>query len=241
MSLYRDQAVVLRTWKLGEADRIISLHTRSHGKVRAVAKGVRRTRSKFGSRLEPLTHVAIQLYRGRGELDTITQVEIRDRYGGLRGDPVRFARAEAMLEVVGHVAQDREPDATLHLMLLRALATLEISESSLVMPAFFLKVLAHEGLQPRLNGCISCGATSQIASIDLEAGGLHCDTCRRGRPLGAQALDLLRRILGGGLTGVLNEPTSAAAHEVDRLATAMMEHHLERRLRSVAVLDATDR
>ena len=76
----------------GEADRIVSLHTRDHGKVRGVAKGVRRTRSKFGARLEPTSHVAIQLYRGRGELDTITQVETIDRFVKLRSDPARFAR-----------------------------------------------------------------------------------------------------------------------------------------------------
>ena len=98
MSLYRDEAVVLRAWKLGEADRIISMHTLDNGKVRGVAKGVRRTRSKFGSRLEPLSHVSIQLYRGRGDLDTITQVETIDRFLSLRTDPDRFARAEAMLE-----------------------------------------------------------------------------------------------------------------------------------------------
>ena len=77
MSLYRDVAIVLRSWKLGEADRIVSLHTRDHGKVRGVAKGVRRTRSKFGARLEPTSHVTIQLYRGRGELDTITQPRVQ--------------------------------------------------------------------------------------------------------------------------------------------------------------------
>ncbi|MEC7404839.1 MAG: DNA repair protein RecO, partial [Actinomycetota bacterium] len=93
MALYRDHAVVLRTWKLGEADRIVSLHTHDHGKVRGVAKGVRRTKSKFGARLEPLSHVTIQLYRGKGDLDTITQVETVDRFVSLRSDPDRFARA----------------------------------------------------------------------------------------------------------------------------------------------------
>ena len=91
MALYRDHAVVLRTWKLGEADRIVSLHTHDHGKVRGVAKGVRRTKSKFGARLEPLSHVTIQLYRGKGDLDTITQVETVDRFVSLRSDPDRFA------------------------------------------------------------------------------------------------------------------------------------------------------
>lgn len=239
MSLYRDEAVVLRTHKLGEADRIVSLHTRSHGKVRGVAKGVRRTRSKFGSRLEPLTHVAIQLYRGRGDLDTITQVETQSRFAGLRADPVRFARAESMLEAVEHLALEREPDPDLYVLLLRALATLESSDSALVVPAFFLKVLAQQGLQPEVGACIVCGAPEPIESFDLRDGGVLCSGCRRGRPLSAEALGLLRRILGGGLAGVLADGPSPADREVDRLATALLEQHLERRLRSLAVLEET--
>ena len=239
MSLYRDQAVVLRAWKLGEADRIISMHTLDNGKVRGVAKGVRRTKSKFGSRLEPLSHISIQLYRGRGDLDTITQVETIDRFLSLRTDPDRFARAEAMLECVEQVAQDREPDPRLHVMLVRARATLDSNDSPLVVAAFFLKLLAHEGLQPQVDECVSCGATEQIEAIDLNDGGVLCRNCRRGRPLSEGALDLLRRILGGGLAGVLSEQVGPATGEVDMLATAMMEHHLERRLRSVAVLDQT--
>ena len=239
MALYRDQAVVLRGWKLGEADRIISLLTLDHGKVRGVAKGVRRTKSKFGARLEPLSHVAIQLYRGKGDLDTITQVETIDRFANLRSDPDRFARAEAMLEAVDHVAQDREPDPRLHVMLTRALATLDRDDSPLVVAAFFLKLLAHEGLQPHLDECVSCGSAGPIEAFDLHEGGVLCRDCRRGYPLTPEALGLLRRILGGGLAGVLQEPVGPATGEVDLLATAFLEHHVERRLRSVAVLDHT--
>jgi DNA repair protein RecO (recombination protein O) len=239
VSLYRDRAVVLRSWKLGEADRIISLHTHDHGKVRGVAKGVRRTRSKFGARLEPLSHVAVQLYRGRGDLDTITQVETVDRFATLRSDADRFARAEAMLEAVDQVAQDREPDRALHLMLVRALRTLDERDSPLVVAAFFLKLLAHEGLQPQLGDCIECGTGEGLEAFDVDDGGVRCRGCRRGRPLSPEALDLLRRILGGGLAGVLAEPVGPATGEVDQLATVLLEHHLERRLRAVAVLDQT--
>ena len=125
MSLYRDEAVVLRTWKLGEADRIVSLHTRVFGKVRGVAKGARRTRSKFGARLEPAGHVEVQLYRGRGGLDTVTQAETISRFTNLRSDPGVFARASAMLEAVDHISPEREPDGYRHVMLERALATLD--------------------------------------------------------------------------------------------------------------------
>ncbi len=240
MSLYRDHAVVLRSWKLGEADRIVSMLTHDHGKVRGVAKGVRRTKSKFGARLEPLSHISIQLYRGRGDLDTITQVETVDRFGRLRSDPDRFARAEAMLEAVDQVAQDREPDPSLHVMLVRALRTLNETDSALVVAAFFLKLLAHEGLQPQVDECVSCGSDGPIEAIDLHDGGVLCRSCRRGRPLSDEALQLLRRILGGGLAGVLAEPVGPATSEVDLLSVALLEHHIERRLRSVAVMDQTN-
>ena len=239
MSLYRDRAVVLRSWKLGEADRIVSLHTHDHGKVRGVAKGIRRTRSKFGARLEPLSHVAVQLYRGKGELDTITQVETVDRFTTLRDDPDRFARAEAMLEAVDQVAQDREPDRVLHVMLVKALRTLDERHSPLVVAAFFLKLLAHEGLQPHLDGCVACGSEGPFEAIDFDDGGVRCRDCRRGRPVTGEALEVMRRILGGGLGGVLASEHGAVEGEVDVLATSLLEHHLERRLRSVAVLDQT--
>ena len=239
MALYRDRAVVLRSWKLGEADRIISLHTHAHGKVRGVAKGIRRTKSKFGARLEPLSHVSIQLYRGRGDLDTITQAETVDRFTTLRDDPDRFARAEAMLEAVDQVAQDRDPNRGLHVMLVRALRTLDERDPPLVVAAFFLKVLTHEGLRPELDRCVDCGSGAAPETIDFRDGGVHCRNCRRGRPVTPEALSIMRRILGGGLAGVLDEPVGPATGEVDLLATALFEHHLERRLRSVAVRDRT--
>lgn len=237
MSLYRDQAVVLRSWKLGEADRIVSMHTRDHGKVRGVAKGVRRTRSKFGARLEPTSHVSIQMYRGRGDLDTITQVETIDRFVGLRADPLRFARASAMLEAVDQLAQEREPDPPRHVMLIRALATIENHDSPLVVPGFFLKLLAHEGLQPELESCVSCGATEPIEAVDFGEGGVLCRACRRGRPISTEALELLRLILGGELATALRQPAGSATGEVETLATEALEAHLERRLRSVAIAD----
>lgn len=239
MSLYRDQAVVLRTWKLGEADRIISLHTHDNGKVRAVAKGIRRTKSKFGARLEPLSHVSIQLYRGRGDLDTITGVEVLSQFTSLRSDPQRFARGQALLEAVEGVAQEREPDRRLHVMLVKALKTLDRHPSDLVVAAFFLKLLAHEGLQPQLDACSNCGSHEDLAAFDFDAGGVMCQQCRRGRPVSEEILALMRRILNGGLASVLAEESTAGVVELRSLATALLEHHLERRLRAIVVLGQT--
>lgn len=237
MSLYRDRGIVLRTYKLGEADRIVVLMTEDHGEVRAVAKGARRTLSRFGARLEPPSHVAIQLYRGRGDLDTITQVETIDHFRALRTDLDRLSRALTMVEATDQVALEREPNPDLYRLLLGALRTLAGSDSPLVTAGFLWKLLALDGVAPILDTCVACGTSTDLVAIDLLEGGVLCRDDRRGLPVSAGALDLLRRILGGGLAGALAVPGSPATAEVDQLAVRAAEHHLERRLRTVGVLD----
>ena len=110
VSLFRDKGVVLRTYRLGEADRIVVFLTERHGKVRAVAKGVRKTTSKFGARLEPLTHVDLLLWQGRSDLDIVNQVEVLDSFRAVREDLDRMPRGMALLEVTDQMAQERHPD-----------------------------------------------------------------------------------------------------------------------------------
>ena len=237
--LYRDEGIVLRTYKLGEADRIVVFCTRGHGKVRAVAKGVRKTKSKFGARLEPTRHVAVQFYEGR-ELDIVTQVESIDHFRAIRDDLDRIARASSMLEAVDQMSLDREPNPRLYQMLLGALRALAGHNGPLVVPAFFWKLLALEGLRPQLDECVLCGDTppdTPLVSFDLTSGGVLCAGCRRGRAITPDALALMQQILGGQLGTALNEPSSPATHEVEHLATEAMEHHLERRLKAVTLLD----
>ncbi len=234
--LYRDQGVVLRTYKLGEADRIVVLMTERHGKVRSVAKGVRKTKSKFGARLEPPTHVALQLHEGR-ELDIVTQAETVDHFRDLRTDLDRLGRAVTMLEAVDQVAMEREPNAHLYRMLLGALRSLAARDSPLVSAAFLWKVLALEGFEPRLDACVLCDEASDLVAFDLDEGGVLCRSDRRGAPLSADALEVLRAILGGRLNQALASDRSPATDEVDHLAVRAMEHHIERRLRSVGLFD----
>jgi DNA repair protein RecO (recombination protein O) len=234
--LFRDAGVVLRTYRLGEADRIIVLFTERHGKVRAVAKGVRKTKSKFGSRLEPTSHVALQLYEGR-ELDIVTQAESIDHFRPIREDLDRLAGASAMLEAVDQLAQDREPNPRLYQMLVGALRSLSAHDPPLVVPAFFIKVLALEGFRPMVEQCVECGATDRLVAFDFETGGVLCDACRRGQSISPEALELLQQMLGGHLGAALNARSSPATTEVAHLATHALEHHIERRLRSVTLLD----
>lgn len=237
MTLYRDRGVVLRTYRLGEADRIVVFVTAAHGKVRAVAKGVRKTKSRFGGRLEPTSHVALQLYEGR-ELDIVTQAEAIDHFRPIREDLDRLAKATALLEAVDQVAQERESNPRLYAMLVGALRALAAADSPLLVPAFFWKLLALEGFAPLLDVCAGCGGGGELVAFDLAEGGALCRSCRRGSPVSPAALELLRRILGGDLARVLREDGGNAAREVEHLATRSLEVHLERRLRAVGVLDA---
>jgi DNA repair protein RecO (recombination protein O) len=233
--LYRDEGIVLRTYKLGEADRIVVIATKEHGKVRAVARGVRKTRSKFGARLEPLSHVALQLYEGRN-LDTITQAEGIDAFRTIRDDLDRYASAVTVLEVIDQLSMEGEPDPSRYRMLVGVLHTLAENDSPMVVPAFELKVLAHEGSGLEVEQCVACGAGDPLVAIDLLGGGMRCASCRQGRAVTPEALRLLRAVLGGGLASVLAEPPSPAASEVAAIATEAVEQLIERRLRTPGLL-----
>ncbi len=237
IGLYRDHAIVVRTYKLGEADRIVVLLTEDHGEVRAVAKGARRTKSRFGARLEPPSHVAIQLYRGRGELDTVAQVDTVDHFRALRDDLHGLGQALTMVEAADQVALERQPNPALYRLLLGALRTLAASPSPLVVAGYLWKLLALEGVAPVLDRCVVCGSPDRLVAFDHTEGGVVCRDDRRGQPLSAPALDLLRDVLGGRLAAALATPASPATAEVEQLAIRSAEHHLERRLRSVGVLD----
>jgi DNA repair protein RecO (recombination protein O) len=235
MPLYHDQGVVLRTHKLGEADRIVTLLTRDHGKVRAVAKGVRKTKSRFGGRLEPTSHVRLLLYEGR-ELDIVSQAESIDHFRALRDDLDRLGQAVSMLEAADQLALEREPSPRLYEMLVGALRTLADNGSPLVVPAFFLKVLALEGFRPQVESCLVCGDPGPLVAWAIEDGGLRCAAHRQGPAVSAEAVAVLQDILGGRLGAALGHAQGPVVAEVDHLAIRALEHHLERRLRSVMAL-----
>jgi DNA repair protein RecO (recombination protein O) len=236
VALYRDSAVGLRTYKLGEADRIVVLMTRAHGKVRAVARGVRRTGSKFGSRMEPGSVVQVQLYEGRGELDGVSQVETSETHPRTRSDLSRLGHAAALLEAIDMVAQEREPNARLHDMLVGGLASVEESNPPAVVAGFYLKLLAAEGVAPELGVCSVCGESPERLMWAPETGALRCASCGGGRVVTDETLTLSRAVLGGGLKAVLELPAGPVVHDLEAFASGLLEHHIERRLRAIRVL-----
>ena len=237
MALYRDDAVVVRTYKLGEADRIVVLFSRGRGKIRAVAKGVRRTRSKFGSRLEPGSVVQLQLYEGRN-LDIITQAERLHSLPNLRADLDNYGRTAILLEAVDHVANEGDANPALFKLLTGALRELNESGSPVVVPAFVAKLLALEGVQPMVDACVSCGAESDLVALQLHEGGVLCRRCRHGgQPITEEARVALSLVFQGRVRHVLDTTPPAAAQELEALAARMIEQHIERRLQSSAVVN----
>ncbi|MGH9301233.1 MAG: DNA repair protein RecO, partial [Acidimicrobiales bacterium] len=200
---------MLRTFRLGEADRVASLITENHGKVRAVVKGVRRTKSRFGARMEPMSHVSVLCWKGR-ELDVVNQAEVIDSFRAIREDLDRMRRAMALLEAVDQFAQEGEESPALYTMLVGALRTMDTSTSALIVPSFFLKLLVLDGSGPVLDRCARCGELDGLVAFDLSEGGTLCRTCRRGSSMSPDALILMRRILGGELRKVLAEPETPA-------------------------------
>jgi DNA repair protein RecO (recombination protein O) len=235
--LYSDEAVVLRTRKLAEADRIITLLTRQHGVVRAVAKGVRRTSSKFGSRLEPFTHVDLQLAEGRN-LDTITQAVTRAPYGAvISADYDRYTAASVMLETAERlVVEERQPSVQQYLLLVGGLRTMAAGERRPgdVLASFLLRSLAVAGYAPSFSACARCGLEGPHGAFHPAAGGVLCARCRMpgaARPAG-ETLVLLGALLAGDWV-VVDAAEQRHRKEARGLVTAYLNWHLERGLRSL--------
>lgn len=246
MRLYREEAVVLRTQRLGEADRVITLLTRGSGRVRAVAKGVRRTGSRFGARLEPCMLADVQLYRGRS-LDTVTQVVTLGPYArSVADDYPRYTAATAMLEVAERLTpEEREPSPQQFLLLVGGLRALVgpphapvRRPPSLVLDAFVVRSLAVAGWGASFDACARCGAPGPHRAFAVAAGGAVCPTCR---PPGASApAPSTLRLLGALLSGDWDEAlgsTQRDRREAGGLAAAHLQWHLERSVRSLPLVD----
>jgi DNA repair protein RecO (recombination protein O) len=239
MPVYRDVGVVVRTHKLGESDRIVTIITQDSGKVRAVAKGVRKTGSRFGSRLEPMSHVQVQLYRGR-ELDIVNQVELVEVSNNVRSSLECTTDGLAMCEVVDQLSHDRVPNKHLYRMLVGALRQLEKQYAPLVLPALQLRLLEVEGVGPLVDSCVVCGTATGLCAFDIAAGGVQCAAHKRGLTLSPAALDILRAVLNGRVAEVLNrqDVPELVVREVVTIARSAMEHHLERRIRATSLFEA---
>jgi DNA repair protein RecO (recombination protein O) len=242
--LYRDDAVVLQVQKLGESDRIITLFTRRHGRVRAVAKGVRRTMSKFGARLEPFGHIDVQLLEGRS-LDVVSQVEGIELYGRrFLDDYPRYTVASAIAETAIRLTPvEEEPSLRLFHLTLGAMRALALGEhgSSLILDAYLLRAMGASGLALALRECAVCGTPGPHRGFSLAAGGVVCPDCR---PPGAShpapaTIELMAALAESDwVLADASEPNHR--REASGLVAAHLQWHLERALRSLPLVDRDD-
>ena len=242
MPLYRESGVVLRTHKLGEADRIITVLTRGRGKIRTVAKGVRRTKSKFGARLEPGMHVDLQCYEGRN-LDTVTQTESLDAWGdAIARDYRRWTSATAMLETADRLTEEREPAVQQFLLLAGALRSLAQAEHApdLTLDAYLLRALAVAGWAPSFHDCAQCGEEGPHRAFHVASGGVLCRGCRvPGASAPApETLDLLAALLTGDWVAA-EDSLERHRREGSGLTAAFLQWHLERGVLSLRHVDRT--
>ncbi len=243
MALYRDQAIVLRTHKLGEADRIITLLSRDHGRFRAVAKGVRRTKSKFGARLEIASHIDAQFYVGKS-LDVITQVEGIENYGdAISHDYQKWTVAHAIVEAAERfTTNEREPVRQHFQLVAGALKSLahESYDSLLILDAYLLRSLSVAGFAPSTHDCSICNAPGPHRFFSLVGGGSVCGQCKPSASATPEekTLELMGDLLSGNWErAVASEIRNR--REASGLVAAYLQWHVERGLRSLPFVDRT--
>ncbi len=241
MPLYRDEAIVLRTQKLGEADRIVTLLTRGHGRVRGVARGVRKTSSRIGARLEPFSHVDVQLYEGRS-LDTVTQVDSIGALGAsLASDYPKWTSGTAMLETAERLTpEEREPAVQQYALLVGGLRSLVGGDHDpgLILDAYLLRSLAVAGWSPTFEDCARCGAPGPHRAFSIPTGGVVCSECRPpGSAAPAAATIALLGALLSGDWAVADVSDGRERREASGLVAAFLAWHLERGLRSLPLVD----
>jgi len=238
---YRDEAIVLRTHKLGEADRIITLLSRQRGKIRAVAKGVRRTSSKFGARLEPFSQIDLQFAVGRN-LDIVTQVESLNAFGEpLTNNYPAYTAGQVMLETADRlVVEEGEPALQQYLLLAGALRVLSrgtvdgVRAPTLILDSYLLRALSVAGYAPSFTDCTRCGVVGPHQAFSPMVGGVVCEHCR---PAGSsrpapETLSLLSALLEGRWEAT-REVDDRVAREASGITSAFVSWHLDRNLRSM--------
>lgn len=233
----KTEGVVLRSLRFGEADRILHLYTVDRGRVSAIAKGVRRTRSRFGGRLEPFFRLRLVLHEGRSELLTVTSAETVAAHPRLRGDAAALDAAARACDAVGRLFADGEPHPEVFNLLCNELALLEDDPAGATQAnqlAFRLKLLVVAGLAPQLAACAACGEREHLSGFSGAAGGVVCAACEAGAfPLAEEAHVFLAEALALPLA---RTPAASprALRQAERAIAETVEHHAHVRLRAAA-------
>ena len=229
---------MLRSIRYGEADRVLHLYSEDRGRIGAIAKGVRRVRSRLGGRLEPLMRGSLVLHAGRGELCTISSADTVDAHASLRERRAALERASQAADAVLRLLDAGEPNRPAYNLLCRELQLLDEDPGAATRAqalAFRLKLLLAAGFAPELAACASCGERSELSGFSPSAGGVVCPACEAGSfPISAAAHEFMVESLGRPLAQIDRDAPEGALAVVDRALAETLEHHAHVRLRRVA-------
>jgi DNA repair protein RecO (recombination protein O) len=230
----KTEAIVLRSIRYGEADRILHLYTPAHGRLSAIAKGARRARSRFGARLEPFFHIRAVLHEGRSDLLTVTSVDTIAAHGALRDHAATLDAAARACDAVTRLFETSDPHPEVFRLLANELALLHTDAAQARAAnglAFRLKLLLAAGIVPQLAACAMCGETEHLGGFSGAAGGVVCSSCEAAAfPLDEDAYRFLVAALGAPLAQA-PEGSERTLRQVERAITDTAEHHAHVRLR----------
>ncbi len=230
----KTEAIVLRSIRYGEADRILHLYTPGRGRVGAIAKGVRRARSRFGGRLEPFGHLALVLHEGRSELLTVTGADTIRAHARLREDGAALDAAARACDAVGRLFETPEAHPEVFHLLANELALLDAGSGKATHAnqlAFRLKLLLAAGLAPQLAACASCGEREHLTGFSGPAGGVVCGACEASAfPLAEEAHGFMVAAVGRPLAEAPGA-SDRALRQAERAIAEMVEHHAHLRFR----------
>ena len=233
----KTEGIVLRSLRYGEADRILHVYTRDRGRMGAIAKGVRRARSRFGGRLEPFSHVALVLHEGRGDLLTVTGADTVRAHARLRDDAGTLDAAARACDAVSRLFETDEPHPEVFHLLGNELALLEADAAAATHAnqlAFRLKLLLAAGLAPHLSACASCGEHEHLSGFSGAAGGVVCSACEAGAfALGEEAHGFMVAAMANRLADAPSA-SERALRQADRAISETVEHHAHLKLRPAA-------
>jgi DNA repair protein RecO (recombination protein O) len=235
---FKTEAVVLRSIRYGEADRIVHLYSKARGRIGAIAKGSRRPKSRFGGRLEPFFRLDLILHEGRGELMTVTGASTVNGYGRLRSDGARLGAAARGCDAVLRLLDSAEPNPAAYNLLCSYLDLLDEPGDSAARPAtalaFRAKLALASGFSPELAACARCGEAEHLSAFSGAAGGVVCSGCEgEGFPLSQEAHTFLVEALGKPLAEA-PEAGDPALRAAERAIGETLEHHAHVRLRAAA-------
>jgi DNA repair protein RecO (recombination protein O) len=230
----KTEAIVLRSIRYGEADRILHLYTPGHGRISAIAKGARRSKSRFGARLEPFFRISVVLREGRGELFSVTGADTVAAHGGIRDHAATLDTAARACDAVSRLFETDDPHPEVFTLLANELALLD-ADPGQGTPAnglvFRLKLLLAAGIVPQLAACATCGEQDHLRGFSAAAGGVVCSSCEAAAfPLDEESYEFLIAALGQSLA---NAPAGSerVLRQVERAITETAEHHANVRLR----------